>query len=517
MAIKAEQRDLSNLSDADLELVIQGKYEDLSEAGAEAMANAPAIDLSVQKPSDSSVLDKMAAKKEELKSKGWANLTPAQRLGLMALATPGKMAEEVIGFTKGTPAMAMRAVPARLGQKLGELSRVPGAPQALGAAGGVIGEAAADLYEGKDVTYGKLAAAAGSGAVRGRHINGAAETAKEAIRQGSINTALDMGETAIDKGELKAPSAAAFTAGTVGVGAQRLLDKGKSAGKTAINKADEAKAYETVGASADAGYPIFPKQALPSKFERATNALVREDIGLPKTAKLTTGQFDRHIAKLTEPHRTAAKLSQEANSALVGMQEARAAARIKHNQYKASMGNRPDLLQEAELMDGLADSFESDLIAETRKLGKDALAEAIIENRTLLSKTYLARRATNLSTGVADAAVYGKELAKNPKKLTGEAKIIGDTYNANQLQEMKMKNMLSRPVTITQAILQGARHSAPGQALARNAPSFREYPDLSADAARFLINKEGRDDEEEKPASKPKTATERVKLFLFGK
>lgn len=515
-----KERDLSAVSDADLELIAQGKYEALSEEGARLIAEAPEFGPETEKPKPMGFVGKMEASREALKKRGWENLSPAERLGLMALSAPGKMVEEVVGvkdFKKVPGAVLMRAVPVAVGQKLGEASRVPGAANVLGAIAAVGGEVAADLYEGTPMTMGKLLAAAGSGAVRGRALKGASATVKEAGRQGAINTALDVGETLVDVGELKAPSAGAFAGGVVGVGAQKVLDRGISAGKTAVRQADETRAYETVAKSAESGYPIFPREAVPNQFERATNALVRADLGLPPTAKLTDGTFKTHIVALTEPHRLAAKLSPEANLALTGMQEAQAASRLKYKQYKASMGNRPDLLDEADQFKDIADSFETDLINETRKLGKHTLAEDIIKNRPLLAKTYLAQRATNLSRGVADAKIYGDELKKNPGKLTGEAKIIGDTYNANQQKEFQMKNMLSRPVTIAQTVLSAAEHSDTAQKFSRNQPSFHQYPDLSADAARFVISRESRRDKDGAPVRDNSTTPQRVKLFLFGK
>jgi len=499
-------RDFSKVSDADLELLAQGKYESLSEEGARLIAEAPETPEAPpeeERSKTGTLLDNIQARRQELKQRGWENLSPSERLAAMALTLPGKMAEEITGMKdikKASAGMVMRAAPVAIGQKIGEFTRIPGAPSVLGGLAAVGGEIAADSYEGQPITAGKLLSALGSGAVRGRSVRSLGATAKEAGRQGAINTGLDEVQAVVDEGELKAPSATAFTLGAAGVGAQRVLDRGGRAERMAVKKADEFTAYETVGKSAEKGFPIFPREAVPNQFERATNALVRSDLGLPENAKLTDATYSSHIAKLTEPHRAAARLSNDAELALTGMQEARAEARIKHKQYKASMGNRPDLLDEAEKFDEIAKSFETDLINETRKLGKHDIAEAIIKNRPTLSKTYLAMKATNYSRGVADARVYGDELRKNPKKLTGDAKVIGDTYNSRQNKEFHMKNMLSRPVTVTQTIFNAAEHTPAIQAFSKNKPSFHQYPDLSADAARFVLGREGRSDA---PAKKP--------------
>lgn len=514
-----KEKDLSGVPLEDLILIQQGKFDKLSVAGAEAYNNAPEVD---DAPAAKGSLEE---KKDALKARGWENLSPGERLALMAMSAPGKMVEETLGvkdIKNAAAGIIMRAAPVAIGQKLGELTRIPAAANVLGGIGGVVGEVAADLYEGQKPTAGNLLTAFGSGAVRGRHVNSVGATAKEAGRQGAINVGLDEVQSVVDEGELKAPSAAAFGTGAASVGAQRLMDTGKTAQKTAIKKADESRAYETIEkagapiAGTDLGrYPVFPREAVPTQFERATNARVRADIGLSPTTKLTEAAYAVHINKLTEPHRLAAKLSPEANLALTGMQDARNEARKVYAQFRASQGMRPDLQDEADRLMELANSFETGLINETRKLGKHALAENIIENRPLLSKTYLARKATNLSRGVADAKTYGDELKKSPGKLTGEAKIIGDTYNANQEKEFQMKNMLSRPVTIAQTVQSAVEHTETAQKFSRNKPSWHQYPDLSADAARFVTAREGRKDAPKEIRSAP-TVTERVKKYLFG-
>jgi len=232
MAAQA-QRDFSKVSDADLELLAQGKYEALSEEGARMIAEAPEFEPEAppneERSKTGTLLDNIQARRQELKGRGWENLSPSERLAAMALTLPGKMAEEITGMKdigKASAGIAIRAVPVAIGQKVGEFTRIPGMAHALGGLAAVGGEIAADSYEGQPITAGKLLSALGAGAVRGRSVKTLGATAKEAGRQGALNVGLDEVQTVVDEGELKSPSATAFTLGAAGVGAQRMLDKG---------------------------------------------------------------------------------------------------------------------------------------------------------------------------------------------------------------------------------------------------------------------------------------------------
>ena len=487
-------KDLSALSDEDVELLSKGKFEKMSEDGLNAYNDAPDYEDPVTVKEDG-MFPEIDAKLEAFKKRGWENLSPAERLGVYAMTIPKYGVEGLVKIFKGSPGMVMRSAPVIIGQKIGEASRVPGAPNALGAVGGVLGEIAADLYEGEDVTAGKLSGALLAGAVRGKNVVGLKSTTNEAVRQGAANVVADEAQTLVDTGEIKRPSAEAFGMGALAVGGQKALDTGARAERIAVRKADDIKAYKTVQTSAEHGFPITPRVATPSKFERATNAAVRRDLNLPSTARLGDRTYQIYLNELHAPHRQAAKLSPEAAFALSGMQEARAEARRLHKAYKASQGNRPDLLTEAEEMGKLSDAFENDLVKITRNAGKVELSEQIIASRPLAAKTYLAMRATNNARGVVNAKEYGKEGARNPRLLTGEAKVIADTFNAKQAREFQIGNLLSRPVTISMAVLDAIEHTKAGQSFSKNIPSWHQYPDIPADMTRFAIAREGRDAE----------------------
>ena len=501
-------KDLSSLSETDLEHLAEGRFEQMSEAGLTAYNEAPE-DVAREEPTG--VIAELDKKANALKERGWENLSPSERLGLMAMKFPKQFAKTALGVTEMAPAALARAIPVAIGHRAGEWSRVPGMPQLLGGVGGVVGEAGASLYEGSPITAGNLAGAAAAGAIKPRYSKGVAGAVKEAGRQGVENVAISELESVVDTGELERPSAKAFAAGNAAAVVQGSLDRGKNARRIDVKRADEQQAFETVGKSARAGYPITPREATPTAFERATNAAMRRDVGLPETTKLNHATLEVHLNKLYQPYREAAAISPEAQFSLAGMVEARAESRRLNKAYKASQGNRPDLLDEAEQMDEIASSFENDLLKQTRDAGRHGLAEKIITNRVLAAKTHLAMRALNNSRGVIDAAEYGRVSAKNPKLLTGDAKLIADTYNANQAREFEMGNLLSRPVTIARAVLNATEHSPFGQAFSRNVPSWHRYPDLKAASASLLTKQTGRDEPFKQDA---KAASEQVKDFL---
>ena len=432
---------LRSLSDEELQRLADGEVDKMSEAALDAY-NSGGFDQNdpYRKKNFAEGAEEV---KQALKAKGWVNLSREERLALTGLSVIDKSIETLLGAKKSAPGMAMRSVPVAVGHKVGEMTRIPLMANALGAIGGAIGEYTANANEGRENTLGKTLGAAASGAIKPRSTGGGlAPTLKEAGRQGMENVAIDTASSAIDSGEIKAPSATAFTAGTIGGLIQGRMDSGHGAKATAIKKADEIQAYNTLAKSAEAGYNVTPRKALPTEFERATNAAVRRDLGLKETALINNRTLDMRLNELYEPYRKAASLSPEINQSLTGMIEARAESRRLFKAYKASNGNRPDLEADAETYRELADGFENDLIQQTRSLGKHGLAEEILKNRVLAAKTHIAMKAVNSARGTVDASVYGSIGMKNPKMLTGDAKLIADTYNANQ--DFTTQNFLVR-------------------------------------------------------------------------
>jgi hypothetical protein len=503
---------LRELSDADLLAIESGKWQDVSTEGLDSYLLAEQeLGLNEPPPSKKGVLADFQVKSDELKKKGWNNLSRTERLELMVLQFPQKFVDTSIGIIKGSPEMVMRAAPVAIGQKVGELSRIPGAPQTLGAAGGALGEVGASLYEGSEVTKGKVLGAALSGAIRGRNVRGVAGTATEAVRQGAENTAIDMYEKAVDTGKIIAPSPTAYMYGVAGGIVQGATNTGSRGRDVRVKQADELPAYETTAKAYDAGagraagaaFPISPRNAIPDSFEKAVNSAVRRDIGLAETAQLTTSVLDGHLNDLYEPYRRASAISSIAEDNLNAMTEARAESRRLHKGYRASQGNRPDLLDQADEFDALATSFETDLLNEVRASGKHKLAEEIISNRRLAAKTHLAMRANNSARGVVEADEYGRTSRKNPKLLDGDAKLIADTFNSRQNQDFHLGTMLQREVMIAQKGGGMLARSAVGQAFSRNVPSFREYPDIKSGAASIIIKQKGRAADEPTPKTEP--------------
>lgn len=453
------------------------------------------------------VMSKMERESAALLSRGWENLTPSERLELMGLSLPQQALKTVLGIEDirgGITRQAARTVTPIAMQRVGEAMRVPGAPQAMGFVGGVAGEA---MASGGEASAGRLLQAGIQGATLGRSMAGAKApvVAKEAARLAGVNTAASAAQQIVDEATIDPTKLAgeAF-AGAAGAVTGKAFDSGKAARRVALEQADNEVVNSVIAKSMEKGYKVLPQAARPDKFEQATNALVRSDIGLPATAPLSEKTIQSHFKKLWSVYDEAAKISPTAEANLTGMKASRLEAkklwtRYKNEAERLGQGN-PEILAAAKEYDALAEVFENDLINEATQAGKGDVARKLIETRPKLAKTYLAERAINFSRGVADAKVYGQAL-ENGVRLDGDARVIADAYNANLAKEEAVGSLLSRAFTIGKIAKRAVELSEPGQAYIAAGPLYTQYPDISADIARLAAMQQGKNIEAEKTKS----------------
>lgn len=492
-----EQRKAIALANARLRLQQQSQQPAQPVAQTAPVESSPRMERAkelVQLPGK--VLDAINQDYTALQNRGWQNLSPEERATAMAMAIPAQVKRFISSATEAAPGVAMRAVPPVVGQKIGEATRIPGGRQIGGALAGIGGEVAASRYDGQPITAGRLFSAGITGATSGKPMAGrpASAVIDEGTRLGLINTAAVAGEGIIDEATIDVGKLGkAFVGGQAAAVAEKALDRGKSAKRTAIREADNRVVDDTIQASTDAGYPIHDRAARPDKYERITNRLVRKDIGVPETAPLSQETLNKRIAELNEVYEEAASLSPHAAANLKGYTDARANAKKLWRQYDISQDSgkpRPELADAARAFDNTASQYEQALMAEASEAGRNDLFLKLMETRPKLAKVHLADRALNPSRGVINSKVYGDAL-KRGARLTGEAKIIADTFNANLMKERQIGTLLSRELTISKWLLNRTEESALGQSFLSARPNYLQSPDISADIARMAAMQAG--------------------------
>ena len=400
--------------------------------------------------------------------------------------------------------LGARAAGPAMGQALGAYTGIaaPIMVPALGAAGGVIGEYAGSKAEGTNSSLGDYLAAAGYGAIPGASMARATgkQMAKEAGKFAAAGAAAETARLIGDDQPIWQKDAKQvakqIALGAAGGAASpyigKILESGANADLMAIERANNfiaertiAKANQEVGEGL--GYKVIPSQALPNEMEKVTNNLVRRDIGLHKEAPISEVAINSRINELNQPFKEASELGGAAASAYKDMQTARSEAKKQWNAYLlgANAGNPNPALQESyHTFKELATIYEQQLANEATKVGRPDLAKSIFENRILLAKAHLADEAANYSRGVIDPKVYGARLAKG-KEITGDAKKIADTYNANLTKEQATGSLLSRTLTLAKIALGEAEKTSLGQYILMNRPSYTASPDAMGAMARF--------------------------------
>ena len=163
------------------------------------------------------------------------------------------------------------------------------------------------------------------------------------------------------------------------------------------------------------------KQEAELRNQQVTNSLVREELGLPKDAPITTNSLETLRDTAAQPYRDVAALSPLAGQALQRLRDARSEATINHRHY--DMTGTPDSLRAARTADMQATHLEGVLERIATRAGQADLVQQLREARTQIAKTYDVERALNLGNGNVDAKIIGRALDRG-RPLSGNLEII---------------------------------------------------------------------------------------------
>lgn len=421
----------------------------------------------------------MDAAAASLKAKGWENLSPMERVGLLALSLPKYVKEEVVGKAEG---VAERAIPPALGQFLGRVTRIPGLDRLGGAIGGAGGELLAEVREGGDIKPGRVLAAAGSGAITGKPLAGAGmnEVTKEGLKYAGAGLGGELAAEIVDEGKLD-PSRLAAAAGSSFVGAPAAralssrsvvqtpddalnalrdqtfrdvrkwgvvvppseLGKGSdmlasAAGKAATQQqaakmnqfAWQKAAREDIGLSPQ-GVPIRPSELKDLRTE--LGAPYREIQTIQREAKQHLDERLRALAKESDPHAAMIAMEQPAmkeslsilntlaSADVDALKSARNAAQRSRRAFFAGDPNAYEPWQTAKAQ---AEQLEDAIERAAASLKDETLLSRLKESRQAIAKTYSVEDALNVGNGFVDPLSFGRQLA-NGEPLTGNLEKIG--------------------------------------------------------------------------------------------
>ena len=439
------------------------------------------------------LLRRASARQEELKTKAAGsmvkNLSRAEGMEMALLAVPAKIGQTVNELSQAAPGMAIRSIPPMIGQALGDYTRIPGAPQALGALAGAGGEIAASAYEGKPTTMGRVAEAAGLGAIRGRSTAGSSAQVvmKEANKTATAVALASTAQQLIDEGEVSLDDIGRqYIMGGVSSVASKALDTGKKATKIAIDAADDAVVQGTIRRAHKAGAPMHTSMARLNEVERWSNSMVRQDLGLRKNVPLSKEAIQGAIDKQNKVYQRVADMSPLAKASLEKMKDAQQNSKRLWRQYfdsQESQKPRGELMVAAKEFDAIADVARGVLETEAKQRGGQKLFLELVQARPKLAKAHLADMALNPSRGAIDAKVYGRML-EGGARLDGAAKTIAETFNANLLKERAVGSLMLRELSVTKHILNHLERTRAAQAYIAAGPKFVQRPPFMSEAFR---------------------------------
>jgi hypothetical protein len=202
-------------------------------------------------------------------------------------------------------------------------------------------------------------------------------------------------------------------------------------GKALGYKVPPSRIEETI--ARDAIESMGGKAAIKQKFsienQEVTNRIAKQEAGLQKNQDLSESNLESARYDMAEPYRQAAALSTRAKTALEGMNQSRAEAKLQWKYYKTSM--LPDAKQQAEALDAKADAYSRVLEKEAQANNKPDLVKEIREARVKIAKNHQVERALNLATGDVDARIIGREFDKTGSKaMTGGLRTVGKVAQA---------------------------------------------------------------------------------------
>ncbi len=439
--------DLTTLSDEHLKAIADGRLDTLPDEVLQKISGdtpqtpaVPAAQLAPEIP------------RPDTKTGPTFNMDPFARTGYLMNTQQGQQAMAQVGQTVKN--MGLEGGGAALGQAIGAPFEAVGGMHIGGAAGGGIGNAAAQLTTpGKDFKIGEVLAAMAAGAVPGASLAkaGIGQVAKQGAKYAAANLAGKTIQTGVDEGRLPTVGEAALAAGSGAIGApiSKFLDSGTRVAIAEANASRDAVRRETLNAGRELGLVVPPSavnpnivndslQSLAGKAATAqeailrnqpkVNAAVRAEIGLPESAPLSPIALNTQkvgpnmvYGQIAQSGPAAAGLLDKFKSAMDQARELRSAYRAS---LDAGLPNNATLAA-ARAAETQADVFKQGL----KKVVAPALYDSFDQARTQLAKIGMVERGVRLGDGNVDAKVFGDAL-ESGEKLTGNLLKLGKFQSA---------------------------------------------------------------------------------------
>jgi hypothetical protein len=198
----------------------------------------------------------------------------------------------------------------------------------------------------------------------------------------------------------------------------------------------------TLKAAQDAGYKVIPTQINPGPVKAAveslagkaalkqqttienqqtTNAIARQEIGVPENTPLTMQTLEARRVQLSAPYKELEGVSPNAAYFLRELRDARQKATAFWKEYETQ--KTVSSLENYKALDAKAKAMEQRLEQEAVNAGRPELVPQMRQARQAIAKTWDVERALNLGDGSVDAHVLGR-LLDHGAKLSGGLETI---------------------------------------------------------------------------------------------
>jgi hypothetical protein len=418
-----------------------------------------------QRELDQLEFDKLSAEKAALSparnttslKDQWARSSPIDRAKMLAGNFPGYAKEPALKAANAVANMGVRAAPPAIGQAAGAMTGpfAPAAVPILGAIGGMGGEAAAQMREGK-MRPGAIIGAGVTGAIPGASLAGAGAGAigREAGKQALGNMVAKTAQVGIDEGRLPTMGEAALAGGAAvaGTALASKLDKAANAvmAAEALKRSQDATRRQTIELGKELGYVLPPAVLRPTtgnniinsiggkaamaqeamlRNQQVTNKAVREEIGLPEHIALSPGSLNAARIGPNKVYGEVAAISPPAKIMLDDFKQAQADANALFSTYRSQFPKDPSVLAAAKQRQVDADDAVAMIEKEAATHKAGDVVDRFKEARIALAKIGLADRALNKGDGNIDAKIIGEAFDAG-EKLTGNFQKIGRFQNA---------------------------------------------------------------------------------------
>lgn len=150
------------------------------------------------------------------------------------------------------------------------------------------------------------------------------------------------------------------------------------------------------------------KQDATARNQAVTDALIAQELGLPKGTPLTESTLKQVREEAAQPYKDIANLSPTAKDALEELKKARFESREQWNYYHKS-GN-PDAGTKARQADADVMLYDQVIAHEAQQAGRPELVKALADSRRTIAKTYEVERSLNVGDGSASAPIIGRSI-----------------------------------------------------------------------------------------------------------